>query len=218
MKLNAILLDLLYPRKCPFCGTVLDRGGEGLCARCQGELPWTRTEEQGKAVDFCDECLSPLWYRGRVPEGIRRYKFEGGQIHSAVFGDFMAQCLKDRFDGAADLITWVPLSRKRRRERGYDQARLLAERVAVQSGLPSAALLEKARDTEVQSRLTEESARRANVQGAYRVLEGADVAGRRIILVDDVATSGATLSECAFCLRAAGAASVTALTLARARK
>ena len=212
------LLDLIYPPKCPFCGCVLDRGGDGLCPRCQEELPWTKDGEVRENIEFCDLCLSPLWYRGRAVEGVHRYKFRGGQLHAKLFGRLMAQCLRDRWDGTADLVTWVPLSKKRLRERGYDQARLLAERAAEGLGLPVRATLEKTRDTTEQSSLTEEAQRRANVKGVYRALEGCGVEGRHVLLVDDVTTSGATLSECAACLRLAGAASVTALTLARAGK
>lgn len=218
MNVIRFLLDLLYPPRCPFCGRVLDRVGDGACARCQAELPWTKEGEQGKNVDFCDVCLSPFWYRGRVPDAIHRYKFQSGQIHANVLGTWMAQCLSDRWKEPVDLITWVPLSPRRRRERGYDQARLLAERVGELTGYPVLPTLEKIRETQVQSRLDEASVRRANVQGAYRVAAGADLSGKRIVLVDDVATSGATLSECAACLRMAGAESVAALTLARARK
>lgn len=211
-------LDLIYPPKCPFCGCVLDRGGDGLCARCQQELPWTKEGEVRENIEFCDLCLSPLWYRGRAVEGVHRYKFRGGQLHARLFGQLMAQCVRDRWDGTADLVTWVPLSKERLRERGYDQARLLAERTAEVLSLPARATLEKTRNTTEQSSLTEEAARRANVKGVYRALEGCGVEGRRVLLVDDVTTSGATLSECAACLRMAGAASVTALTLTRAGK
>ena len=218
MKLTAVLLDLLYPPKCPFCGRVLDRGMEGLCDRCQRELPWTKEGEERENIEFCDLCLSPLWYRGRAVEGVHRYKFRGGQTHARLFGRLMAQCLRDRWDGTADLITWVPLSKERLRERGYDQARLLAERAAEELGLPVRGTLEKTRNTTEQSSLTEEERRRANVKGVYRALEGCGVEGKHVLLVDDVTTSGATLSECAACLCLAGAASVTALTLARAGK
>ena len=84
-------------------------------------------------------------------------------------------------------------------------------------GLPVLDALEKVRDTATQSRLERDSQRRANVLGAYRVREGVELSGLRLVLVDDVVTSGATLSECASCLRMAGAESVTALTLARAK-
>lgn len=216
MGLLHVLLDLLYPPKCPFCGRVLDRGEEGWCAACREDLPWTQPGD-GKTVEGCDACLSPLWYRDGPRNGMRRYKFQGGQEHARLFGGLMAQCLRDRWAGEADLVTWAPLHPRRKRERGYDQAELLARRVGELTGLPVAAALEKCRDTGVQSQLREESARRANVQGAYRALPGAELAGKRLVLVDDVVTSGATLSECAAALRVAGAESVAALTLARAR-
>ncbi len=215
MKLLQLLLDLLYPPKCPFCGRILERGEEGMCALCRQELPWT--EGPDKEVAGCDACLSPLHYRDGVREGMHRYKFNGGAVHARLFGQLMAQCLHDRGDGCADLITYVPLRPEKKRKRGYDQAELLARRVGELSGLPVQPTLEKIRTTGVQSQLHEEAERRANVSGAYRALPGAALAGRRVVLVDDVATTGATLSECAACLRAAGAEHVTALTLARAR-
>nr|WP_326186801.1 ComF family protein [uncultured Oscillibacter sp.] len=216
MRAGQWLLDLLYPRKCPFCGRVLERGETGWCARCPEELPWTEPGD-GKTVEGCDACLSPLWYRDGVRKGVRRYKFGGGKSHAALFGQLMAQCLQDRGTGRADLITWAPLHPQRKRERGYDQAELLARRVGELSGLPVAGTLEKARATAVQSQAGEDGARRDNVRGAYRALPGAELAGKRVVLVDDVATSGATLAECAAALQGAGAAAVTGLTFARAR-
>lgn len=211
-----LLLDLLYPPKCPFCGRILERGEEGWCAACPRDLPWTGPED-GKAVEGCDACLSPLWYRDGARQGMRRYKFGGGRGHARLFGELMAQCLSDRWAEPADLITWAPLHPRRRRERGYDQAELLALRVGELAGLPAAPALEKVRATAVQSQTGEAGARRANVRGAYRALPGLDLTGKRVVLIDDVATSGATLSECAAALRAAGAVSVVGLTFARAR-
>ncbi len=216
MRLLRFLLDLLYPPKCPFCGRVLERGEEGWCASCQEELPWVEPGDT-RAVDFCDACLSPLWYRGGAREGMHRYKFGGGRGHAELFGLLMAQCLQDRWEESADLITWTPLHPKRRRERGYDQAELLARRVGELTGLTVESTLEKVRATAVQSEISEEEARKANVKDAYRALPGLDLAGKRIILIDDVVTTGATLSECAAALRQAGAASVAGLAFARAR-
>lgn len=210
------LLDLLYPPKCPFCGRVLERGEEGWCASCQEELPWTEPGD-GKEVEGCDACLSPLWYRDGTREGMHRYKFGGGQGHAKLFGQLMAQCLGDRWEKSIDLITWAPLHPKRRKKRGYDQAELLARRVGELTGLPVVCALEKVRATATQSQTGEDEARRANVEGAYRALPGLDLAGKRAVLIDDVATSGATLSECAAALRQAGAVSVVGLTFARAR-
>ena len=211
-----VLLDLLYPPKCPFCGRVLERGEEGWCASCQEELPWTEPGD-ARAVDFCDTCLSPLWYKGSVPDAVHRYKFGGGRGHAMLFGLLMAQCLQDCWEGPVDFITWTPLHPQRRRKRGYDQAELLARRVGGLTALPVESTLEKLRATAVQSEINEDEARKANVKDAYRALPGLDLAGKRIILIDDVATTGATLSECAAALRQAGAGSVVGLTFARAR-
>lgn len=209
-------LNLLYPPKCPFCGRVLERGEEGWCASCQEDLPWTEPGE-GKAVEGCDACLSPLWYRDGARDGVHRYKFGGGRGHAALFGELMAQCLQNRWEGLVDLVTWAPLHPKRKKKRGYDQAELLARRVGKLSGLPVEPTLEKLRATAVQSQAGEDEARWANVQGAYRALPGLDLTGKRVVLVDDVATSGATLAQCAAALREAGAETVVGLTLARAR-
>ena len=216
MNLGKLALDLLYPPRCPFCGRVLEVWEEeGLCHRCQKTLPWQL--DGGKQVDFCARCLSPLWYRGSVRRGMRRFKFQGGQIHARLFGMLMAQCLQDRWREPVDLITWAPLSKQRRRRRGYDQAELLARQVGAVTGLRVVPTLVKIRNTKAQSRLSPSASRLANVQGAYACRPGTDLAGKRVLLVDDVVTSGATLSQCAACLRAAGAQTVTALTFARAK-
>ena len=207
-----VLLDLLYPPKCPFCGRVLERGEEGWCASCQEELPWAEPGDM-RAVDFCDACLSPLWYRDGVRDAMHRYKFGGGRGHAQLFGLLMAQCLQDRWTRPIDLITWAPLHPKRRRKRGYDQAELLARRAGELSGIAAAPTLEKIRATGVQSRLHAKEDRRANVEGAYRALPGLDLAGKRVVLVDDVVTTGATMAQCAACLRGAGAVAVTGLAL-----
>ena len=208
------LPDLLYPPRCPFCARVLERGEDRMCAPCARELP--RTDGPDREPEGCDSCLSPLYYRDGVRRAVRRYKFRGGAELAGLFGELMAQCLSGGRDGEADLVTWVPLHPKRRKRRGYDQAELLARRAAELWGIPAAAALEKVRRTGMQSQQRTEADRRANVEGAYRALPGLDLTGRRVVLVDDVVTTGSTLAQCAACLRGAGAAEVVALTFARA--
>ena len=216
MNLLHSILNLIYPPKCPFCGRVLEKGEEGLCARCQRTLPWT--EGHNDPVDFCDVSLSPLRYQDGVRQAVHCYKFRYGRMHSRFLGTLMEQCLHDRWSEPVGAIVWVPLSRKHRQKRGYDQAELLARRVGELAGIPVLDALEKIRDTETQSNLERPAQRRANVLGAYRVRTGAELSGKRLVLVDDVVTSGATLAECASCLRMAGAESVVALTFACAKK
>ena len=125
MNLVKLVLDLIYPPRCPFCGRVLEVWEEeGLCHQCQKTLPWQL--DGGKQVDFCARCFSPLWYRGSVRRGMRRFKFQGGQIHARLFGMLMAQCLHDQWGEEVDGITWVPVSRRRLGQRGFDQCQLLA--------------------------------------------------------------------------------------------
>ena len=214
MKPLRALLDLLYPPGCPFCGRILERGEDRMCALCRQELP--RTGSPGPAAEGCELCLSPLYYRDGVRDAVHRYKFRGGAGHAELFGELMARCLSDCRDGPAELVTWVPLHPKRKKRRGYDQAELLARRAAELRGIPAVPTLEKVRHTGVQSQQNTEADRRANVEGAYRALPGLDLTGKRVVLVDDVVTTGSTLTQCAACLRGAGAASVVGLTFARA--
>ena len=130
----------------------------------------------------------------------------------------MAQCAAENFAGEFDAVTWVPVSKKRLKKRGFDQAELLARTAGRALDLPAAALLRKCRHTQPQSGLEEESARRANALGAYELLPGGKLEGKRVLLVDDVVTSGATLSECGRVLLQGGAAAVYCLTLAQARR
>ncbi len=216
--MNALrtLYELIFPPKCPFCGKVLEKWEGGICALCGKSLPRTAPEDI-RQIEGCCVCLSPLWYRDGVVNAVHRCKFQGARGYAGVLGGLMADCLTERRQEPADLITWAPLSAKRRKKRGYDQAELLARRVGELTGIPALPALEKTRQAGVQSRIGDDEARRANVSGVYRVLPGADIKGKRIVLVDDIVTSGATLAECAACLRDAGAGSVVALTLARAR-
>ena len=209
-------LDLIYPRKCPFCQRILSQPDQPLCMDCQPGLPWLLGQEAGRKVDFAENCFSPLRYRGPVPEAVKRYKFGRKRSYGAKFGLLLAQCIQDQNLPELDWVTWAPLSRKRLRSRGFDQAELLARETARCLGLPLIPTLRKVRHTAAQSGLRGEAARRANALGAYELLPGTAPAGKTILLVDDVVTSGATLSECARLLRQEGAV-VYCGTLAQAR-
>ena len=118
----------------------------------------------------------------------------------------------------ADLITWVPLSRKRLRKRGYDQAKLIAEAVSVRLGVPCVPVLRKLRNIRAQSSLQDAVQRQRNIRNVYSVSEPEKIRGKRILLIDDIVTTGATLSECARTLREAGAAEVIAAAAAGGRR
>ena len=214
MKLLSSFLDLLFPPKCPFCGRVLD--APGICDACRKALPWTEGADALRLGPDGFRCAAPLWYRDLAREGLHRFKFRGMSSAATPLGELIAECAAEHFAGEFDTVTWVPVSSRRLRQRGYDQARLLAEEAARVLEVPALPLLSKTRDTPPQSGLEEAGQRRANVLGVYRAPDAA--AGLRVLLADDVVTTGSTLSECARTLLTAGAAEVVCVTLAQARK
>lgn len=216
-RLWSAFLDLLFPPKCVFCRALLAEDEQDLCARCRRELPWLSGPAAEQKPEFIALACAPLRYEDTVRASFHRYKFYGQTSYAGAYGRLVAACARVHLDAPCDLVTWAPLSRRRRRERGYDQAQLLARTVAAELDLPLLSTLEKRRDTAPQSSLEEPSARRANALGAYRCTSPAAVAGKRVLLIDDILTSGATASECARILRTAGAKEVFCATLARAR-
>ena len=210
------LLDLFFPPKCPFCGKVLDHAG--ICPACEKALPWTEEGAGVRELPGGVRCAAPLWYEGKVREGLLHFKFQGARAAAGPLGELVARCAAERFSGAFDVVTWVPVSRRRLRSRGYDQARLLAESACRLWEVRPEQLLQKITDNPAQSGLTEEAARRANVLGVYEAAEPERIQGCRILLVDDICTTGTTLAECARTLRDAGAADVMCVCAALARR
>lgn len=217
MKKRFSLLDLFYPRRCVFCGRFLDKNvSEELCSDCAESLPYTLGGWK-TAGEFFDYCASPLYYEGRAAEAVRKLKFSGKSARAVQLGRMLGRCARERC-GEFEWVSFVPLSARRERRRGYCQARLLAEAAAKELGKPCVSLLKKHRDTPPQTGLKGAAARKANVSGAYTVPEPEKVSGRSVLLVDDVITTGATLSECTRMLLMAGANRVVCATVCKTRK
>lgn len=220
------LLELLFPPRCVVCGRV----DTWLCTECVARLPWITGA-------VCIHCGVPLDHGAlcsrcrKVPlrlEGIRSVLlFEGplrGAIHQLKYRHArgLAEPLGEVLAGywqahplPVDVIVPVPLHPTRLRRRGYNQAAVLAYELGRRVGLPvDEGALRRIRATVSQMRL-HAADRRRNVQGAFRCPDGR-MEGRRVLLLDDVCTTGATLEACADGLRAGGAETVWALTLARA--
>ncbi len=210
------LLDILFPPRCVFCRKFLRSSSVLICEDCRKNLPYTKDggEKQG---EFFSRCVAPLYYEGDVRESLHRFKFRGATGYSKVYGALLADCIRENLDGCYDLISWVPLSRKRLNERGYDQAMLLAMAAALELDDVAVSTLEKPLEAEKQSLMGSAEKRRANISGAYRVADSELVDGKRILLIDDIVTTGSTLSECAKTLLSAGAKEVLCAAIARTR-
>lgn len=202
----------LFPVACLGCGRPL--GGDEplhLCVPCRSRL---RPPSEPDGSDPAALRILSLWrYEPPLDAVILALKFR----RLDYLGRHLAQELAAAFGGEAgqaDLVVPVPLHWTRRVARGFDQAERIATPLAVRLGLPAAGVLRRRRATGAQARLGRE-ARLTNLSGAFRVDRPRAVAGRRVLLVDDVATTGATLEAAASALRSAGAAGVLALTAAR---
>lgn len=214
MKVWDALLNLLFPPKCPFCGRVLD--APAVCGDCDKSLPWTKEAESERKLAGGLRVAAPLWYEDAAREGLLRLKFHGSAAAAAPLGEVVARCAAERFGGEFDTVTWVPVSRKRLRKRGYDQSELLARAACRLWDVKPVRLLVKPMDNPAQSGIHDAAARRANVLGVYDAV--GDAAGKRILLVDDICTTGATLAECARVLRDAGADRVVCVAAAFTRE
>lgn len=206
------LEELLFPSKCVFCRTLLPGGDRRCCEGCAAEIAGREQCTRGYYVKTRWAALS---YAGKVREALIRYKFQGFRFYAEELGDILSRCIDRNLAGQYDLITWIPVSRKRRRKRGYDQAMLLAYRAAENLNVPVERLLEKPVDNPAQSGLTDRVERQANVQGVYRAVNPERITGKRILLIDDVITTGATIEEAGRILLDAGAKEVIGAALAR---
>ncbi len=205
------LLCLFFPARCLGCGAVV-YPEEFFCGACRANRPegfcFRRLDLPAGSLPVA----SPLAYTGGYRRALQQYKFSGYKGDAGRLGRLMVPCA-EALGLAFDGVTYVPLSRGGRKKRGYDQSRLLAKAVAKSLGLPLLDVLEKARETKIQHQLGREE-RAQNVRGAYRAT--GSVAGRTLLLIDDIVTTGATLTECAGALYRAGAKAVGCLCAADA--
>ena len=213
-KLSRGILDFFFPRRCPFCGAVA--GKELLCKKCLRSLPFTG--EHAVREGTFGRCAAPLYYEDSVREAILQFKFKGKLGGLSCFGMLMAECAAEHYSGAFDAITWVPVSKKRLKKRGFDQTRYLTGSMCVDWHVAPIETLRKVTDNPPQSTLETEEQRRANVLGVYEAVNAEQFRGKRLLLVDDILTTGATLSECVRVLKEAGAGEVMCLTLAMSRE
>ena len=215
MKILNFLLDLLYPPRCCFCHRITEK--EIICADCVLKLPYTKENSKQTKFSYISAAVSPLYYKGAVRESLLRYKFHSATGYSEVYGELIAKCI-DENKINCDIITYVPLSRKRKWLRGYNQAELIADEVSKLCGIPVVNLLVKVRNNPAQSGIKSPQKRKENVSGAYKATNVEQIKGNCILIIDDIITTGATVSECAKMLRQQGSGEVFAASLARSKE
>ena len=208
------MLRLIFPRKCVLCRKILSTKQINLCDKCRTEQPeFTRAKRN---IPFIAHWTALWYYRDKVRPSILRFKFFGQRSYADRYAMLLAPKLETTLEDRYDLITWVPVSTLRNLRRGYDQAALLAKALGKRLRMPTIRTLKKIRHTPPQSSIQGNALRRANVLGAYRVCDPEAIRGKRILLIDDVVTTGATSSECAKTLLTAGADKVLFAAIAAA--
>ncbi len=214
MKLLSALLDLLYPPKCVFCGKLLQSHEVDICTSCRQDLPVVNGDL--KRGECYRTCYAAYYYEDDVAESVRRFKFAGRSLYADAYGRVLAMLIL-RNQIAFDVLSWVPISKERKKKRGYSQTKLLAYATAKELRVPAVKTLIKIKDNKAQSSILNPAERKRNVKDAYRVTASENVEGKHILLIDDVITSGATLSECSRTLLKSGAKSVVCVTVAAVR-
>jgi competence protein ComFC len=223
-RIGRTALDLLYPPRCVLCG----HGGDFICASCREKLPRAAGSRCDACwlpgVDYCYKCAerplalerlrSAFRYEDDVKRLIHAIKFR----HQSCLAEPLAiemEPLLSQADPDAGLLVPVPMLGWRQRQRGFNQAQLLAKRLGAMSGLPVVEALSRRHNNGTQVGSPTAAERWRRVEGAFAVRQPGAIAGERIILIDDVATTGATLDACARALLDAGALAVSAVTFGR---
>lgn len=228
-RLKEVALDLFLPQTCPACRRDID-AKEALCRNClallrPAEPPWCLrcAEPLRNSRSHCPNCSGRLFaceliraaflYRGPAPPLVHAFKYKGRVSAARAAGRWMADAWP-RFPELKgfDALMPVPLHPRRRRERGYNQAELMAREFSTATGLPFSGLISRVKSTKPQWTLGRQK-RFSNMKDAFRAEK--EVAGGTFLIVDDVCTSGASLEGCAEALLEAGAAKVCAYVFAR---
>ena len=232
-------IDLLLPPRCPCCGQVVQTK-HSLCATCFEKIdfisaPYCKIcgmpfETQADITKnyICPACAhkkpitrmnrSAILYNEFAQKTVLAFKFGDRTDLTKIFAKWMLAASFDILKDGVDLIVPVPLSYLRLLKRRYNQSALLAKELSLLTGIEkNFSALVKIKNTKPQS-LLKSNARLKNVKGAYKVKHPQSIKGKKILLIDDVMTTGSTLNECAKTLLKAGALSVDTLTLARVKK
>lgn len=205
------MFTLLFPKKCVLCRKLLTKKETDLCHHCRTHAPEFNRPKTN--IPFIAHWNALWYYMDDVRGSILRFKFGNLRYYADVYARLLGLKLQDT---QFDVLTWVPTSALRKLKRGYDQSELIARSLGREYGIPAKRTLKKIRHTPPQSGLKDAAQRRANVLSAYRATDREGISGKRILLLDDVVTTGATASECARTLLVAGAKEVYLAAVAAA--
>lgn len=229
-----LILELIFPNRCICCGEMLEYAKDPwLCTKCRDKVKPITGRVCGIcgvpiiSGDICVDCRDrkiyfkkaycAYVYKNEVRKAIHNIKFNDSPRYIKYFAPILYNCAIEKgFDGA-DTVTFVPMRPKNKRKRGYNQSELLAKQLSRLGMGKFKPLLKKVRDTKNQHDIEREE-RRKNLKDAFAPIDTADIKGMKILLVDDIYTTGSTVNECAKTLIKAGAQSVEVVCIAIVNK
>lgn len=205
------ILNIFYPERCPYCTKVIHQGMI-CCDDCKEEFTGIEYHTYARGGYLT---VSAVPYTGIFAEGIKRFKFRKGKQYSYQLAMVMAEAIRKQYkDYEFDMITYVPMHPRNFKERGYNQSELLAKDISAILSIPFVTTLKKTRYTQPQHSLKKASDREKNVKNAYRLTDKSIVKGKRVLLIDDIFTTGNTLGECARILNLGEASEIMCATFA----
>lgn len=211
------LMYMFFPKHCPFCDAVVapDCNTCASCAESEALEPFYFRIRF--SPDFLPvACYMPYAYDGTVRSSILAFKFQGRKDYAGFYAQKIQQVLEQSSVLPFDVLAAVPMTRGRKQERGYNQAEEIARKLSALLQVPYKELLRKCRNNAVQHELPLEE-RLENVKNVYRVKNPELITGKRILLLDDIMTSGATLGACCKILYEAGAQEVSCAAVAHVK-
>lgn len=223
-RIHISLLEFLFPPRCSICNVILSPGSPiCLCRQCAAEMDYFNNNINHLYLPddykiYCDGIICVGRYCSSLKKSIKKFKFSNRPSYYRTFGKLLALKVQNTPQlGEIDIIIPVPMHKNRQRQRGYNQAELIAGFTAGQLGIKSENhVLIKTVETKTQSLLSK-SQRLSNLEGSFKVNLQKRIEGRSILLVDDIVTTGSTINQCCKALKLAGAERVIAGVIATTR-
>ncbi len=216
-KLTTFLLDLLYPPKCVYCNCALPSSNQHACEICKQTKPFLQNSTRPLTGEYFHSCYSVAWYSGNIRKAMIAYKFQRKRYYVSSFSIALSECISHHYTNHFDVITWVPASKKTVKSRTYDQSYLLAMSISKKLKTPILNTIKTSDDKIPQSSLTHSEERTSNIKTMFSLLPTVNLDNKRVLLIDDIVTTGATLNEIARIYKNAGAAEVICATFCRTK-
>ena len=207
-RIKAWLIDLFFPNRCPICRHIITYD-ELVCGKCLNKLEKLRAEDKdimGKCGNVCRAAVSVYYYEKEAKSGIISLKGENLNFGKHLGKELSRKIKANEIMKSADMVTYVPMNRQKKRERGYNQAEVIAAEISRNTGIPLVSDLLFKDKSEQQHTLSRKD-RMINVTAFY-CNTNKDLSGKRIIICDDVITTGSTLGRCTGLLKGMNAAEV----------